>query len=162
MFLRDFYEQSDINDRRRRIIMGLVILAVFAYIALVIATFSNEPPQEEIEQITGNSYTLGELDRFCREIPKPKDINYKCKKLGGNSITSNITYGYKTDLRFSEVRDFYISYFEKEGWTQESLWENERSALPRLLDYRKGKHKVSLELGSFSEANYSFSCSLDH
>ena len=81
--------------------------------------------------------------------------------LGGNGSISTIGYRYKTDLKFSEASDFHISYFEKAGWTQESLWDDERSVLPRLLEYRKGKHEVSLERGNFSDANYSFSCSFN-
>jgi hypothetical protein len=162
MFLQDFYEESDRTTRHRRGIYGLVFLAVFAYLTFVIVTCnSNRKTQEQIEQIISKSPKLSELDRFCRDIQKPNDFNLKYKQLGGNSLRSSISYGYKSDLRFPEVRDFYISYFEKEGWTRESLWDEAHSALPRLLEYRKGKHKVSLELGNFSDANYSFSCGRD-
>jgi len=160
MFLRDFYEESDRANRQRWKIRGLIALGFFAYIAFAIFMCSNQRTQEEIEQIIGKSSTLRELDRFCRELPKPKDFKFSYKALGGNSRTSNVSHGYKSDLKFSEVKDFYISYFEKEGWTLEELWNDDRSPLPKLLEYRKGKQTVHLERMVSPNADYSLGCSL--
>lgn len=162
MLFNDFYEESDRTTRRRWKIVGLVILGIFAYLVFIFAVISNQPTQQEIEQMISKSPNLRELDRFCLDLPKPNNFNYKRKRFGGNSLTSSIGYFYESGLRFSEVKDFYISYFEKEGWKQEELWEEERSALPKLLDYRKGKYHVSIERGNFSDADYSFSCGKDY
>lgn len=161
MFLRDFYEESDRNNRRRWVIIGLVSLALFAYIAFIIAMCSNQPTQKDIEQSISKSPVLSELDLFCQDIPKPPNFKYKFKKLGGNSLTSYISYWYQSDSSFPEVRDFYIPYLEKEGWTREDLWDDERSALPKLLKYRKGNRTVDLERVVSPNADYALGCSID-
>ena len=161
MFLRDFYENSDGNNRRRWIIIGLVTFSVLAFIAFTISMFHHQPTQNDVEQFISKSSTLRELDRFCSDLPKPPNFKYRYKKLAGNSQTAYISYRYQSDSSFSEVRDFYIAYLEKEGWTNEHLWDEERSALPKFLEYRKGDRTISLERVNFPDADYSLGCGFD-
>jgi len=161
MLFNDFYKEFDRNTRRWRVIVGLAFLAAFGYIAFIIAVCSNQPTQNDIEQIISKSSKLSELNRYCDEIPKPSNFQYQFKTLGGNSGQSSISYWYKSSLPFSTVRDFYISYLEKEGWTLEDLWDDERSALPRLLQYRKGKRTISVQRVVNPNAEYAFGCSLE-
>ena len=161
MFLREFYEDSDRADRHQWKIIGLIGLALYAFIALAVFAFNNQPTQKEIEQSISKSLILSELDHFCQALPKPQTFAYKYKKLVGNSERAQISYRYKSTSNFSEIRDFYISYFENDGWTQENLWNDDRSALPKYLQYRKGTRTVDLESVNFPDADYSLGCGQD-
>lgn len=161
MFLRNFYEESDRNNRRRWKIIGLVFFAVFAYIAFIIVVSSNQPTQEDIEQSISKSPVLTELDRYCQDIPKPPNFKYIFKQIGGNSFSASISYWYRSGSSFAEVRDFYIPYLEKEGWTREDLWDEDRSALPKLLKYRKGNRTFNLERITTGKEDYALDCSID-
>lgn len=161
MIFSDFYKESDRINRHRLKIFGLVFLALFIYIAIAVALWNNQPTQKEIEQIINRSPDWSELDRSCQAIPKPPNFQYKFKKLGGNSLMLSISYWYQSDLPFSKVRDFYISYLEKGGWTLEDLWNEEMTALPRLLRYRKGNRTINVERMATPDLEYAVSCSFD-
>lgn len=161
MFLHDFYVEFDKNNCRRRVIFGLIFFAIFAYAVFVVATCSNQPTQEDIEQTIKNSSNLSDLHLFCHNMQKPPNFKYKFKTLGGNSMKLSIGYWYQSILSFSEVRDFYTSYLEKEGWTLEEVWNEERSAIPKFLRYRKEKRTIAIEKVFASDANYAFECGVD-
>jgi len=93
MFLRDFYEESDKANRQQWKVIGLIVLALFAYLAFTIGMFSNQPTQKDIEQTISKSATLRDLDRFGQDIPKPSEFSYRYKKLGGNSRTASSVTG---------------------------------------------------------------------
>jgi hypothetical protein len=129
----------------RFLVIITLILAVF------ILASCNDLSQEEVEQIIAKSEKLRQLDRFCNELPKPDGFKFVYKKVVGNREFVHISYRYKTDLTYSNVKHFYTDYFEENGWKQEHSWSG-------YIEYRNGKRLVSVEQVNFIDTNYSLGC----
>lgn len=110
-----------------------ILLAVSLFISC------KEMNNEEVERIIIKSEKLTALNKFCMSVPKPSGFNLINKRFNSNSRSSGIGYHYHSELSFTEVRDFYLRYFEAENWDRENLWNESDSFHSGLIKYRKNK-----------------------
>jgi hypothetical protein len=144
-------------DIHSLVMRGDVKIAVLL-ILLVFVVACNDLSPEEVEKRIAGSERLKVLDHFCGDLPKPEGFNFAYKKISGNSQEVTISYRYRTESSFSNVRDFYMNYFAREGWTREIFWNEDENFHQGQVEYRNGKRTVWIEHVAFPNANYSVSC----
>ena len=146
-------------DRR---VLKIGISVVFGLVFLLcLIQFTCQTP-EKAEEIIETSPTLKEHDRFCMAVPRPADFKLEFRSMGGNGNTIQIAYWFDSNMRFSDVRDFYSKQLESQGWSRTELWQEEMSPLPKHISFKKDQYEIDVELERAlgdDPAEYSISCS---
>ena len=136
-------------------------IIAFALIVCTCVTACNDMTQDVIENKIAKSKELSQVDKLCKELPRPSGFEFGYKKIAGNSDTVSIDYQYKTTLSFAEIRDFYFDYFKEAGWTLEMVWDENETSHKGQFRFRNGSFTIWLEHVPFENANYSIGCTVD-
>ena len=147
---------GDTTNARVIKIALLVVLALVVFLTFLQLTFRTP---EDSETIIMNSTGLSEHDRFCMGISRPPDFELKHKMLGGNSFTTAIAYSFRSEMYFAQVKDFFATHLESEGWVQTGFEEGRREA--KSVYFKKNSHRITIRLMNAAgngHGEYSFYC----
>jgi hypothetical protein len=145
MVLDNFYQSRKTNWR----LWGIVgiVLSFFVFSALI-CNFSEDPP-EKVEKAISGSSRLKSVNRLCEEIPKPEGFKFLRKRISGNSYISALSFDYKTNRSYEEVKAFYLSLMPSEGWK-----------IDDSLGFSRNNQKI--QIGRFSWEEYYIYCAEEH
>ncbi|HTK26440.1 MAG TPA: hypothetical protein VL327_07770 [Pyrinomonadaceae bacterium] len=143
---------------RRVLLIGLMALFAIILFVILIQLSCNDLSPEEVESQIKASERLRDLDQYCSEIPKPQDFDLKFKTLGGNGVTTSITYWFRTGQRFAELSQFYRENLEPKGWRLTELQPEVMVPRPQEIVFENDSYQISIEHDSGKLANYAFYC----
>lgn len=115
--------------------------------------------QDEVEKKIMSSERLQRVNKICAEIPKPKDFNLVYRNIGGNSYTTSVGYQFNSKLGFEEVKQFFVAWFVSNNWVLNDL---NTDISQGYFTYKVANFRISIANGSFSNSNYSISCSEEY
>jgi hypothetical protein len=111
----------------------------------------------ETEQAIKNSPELQELHQLCTlEIPHPDDFAMMDKSHGRYEKVF-IGYGYRSGMKYPQVKQFYLSYFVQHEWAltgdKDGGWGS------TYIEFTKGSHRVRVyQLSGREGINYTMIC----
>lgn len=104
--------------------------------------------QADIELAISKSPSLQRIDKFCTDLPKPDGFRFVYKDIGGNNLRYALAYRYKTEQRNNDVRQFYSTWFDENGWQRHS---------DGTFTFVKGKQTIAVSYNG----DYEIYCSED-
>ena len=121
MSFSNFYKKTYGRNRRR---WGYLGLAFFVLVFYIVASESCDQTQKSVEEAIAKSENLKRVNQLCKDLPKPEDFKFISKELVDSSGTT-LGFYYKTNSSGEEVKSFYLTLFDSEGWTVDKrYWLN--------------------------------------
>jgi len=104
--------------------------------------------QADVELAISKSPRLQRIDKFCTDLPKPAGFRFVYKDIGGNNLRDSLSFLYKSEQRSDDVRQFYSTWFNENGWQRHSDGSS---------NFVKNKQTIAVSYNG----NYSIYCSED-
>lgn len=145
------FDESALAERLRfwgELPMRIVLLVLFFSLA-PIACRDQSP--EAVEKRILNSETLGRVNEWCNDFPKPDDFEFIRKIDSGNAFTVSISYLFRSSMSFGEVQKFYEYHLTTMGWVKTGS-----------SGYEKDGRKVVIGPSQIQGARYSIYCAELH
>lgn len=127
-------------------IIGYVLLTLGAFILLSLYSFRDTSPEGYTRAV--NAFEgRKRVNTLCNELPRPNGVFLNNRSIEGSTQTHAVSFRFESKLKTSEVKAFYLKWFNANGWT---LIED------GIFDFEKNGQIVSI---GFVGEGYAINCS---
>ncbi|HCA57570.1 MAG TPA: hypothetical protein DEP46_06230 [Blastocatellia bacterium] len=95
----------------------IVFLSGCGYFPPTESLESERRKTEATKEAIRNSPSLQEVNRVCESLPKTDSFRLILMRKSFRADEEYITYGYLADEPYEKVRDIFVDFFNREGWT---------------------------------------------
>lgn len=114
---------------------------------------SAEQVTAETDKQIERSESLQRLEKMCRDLPVFSSISPGKKTIG--RYGNRLTFYYRLDRDFNEIKAAYKNKFLNEGWT---LIEEKSLVTEDLIEFEKATLRVYAANGLYGNENYAVDC----
>lgn len=108
--------KSEINGLHMRVINRLFLSLILFGFSILLACSAES--NEEIEARIARSQQLQRLNVLCSSLPKPPGVEFRYKRINGNSIRSLLTFYYSKNIPYDDAKKVYSEWFAQNGWVE--------------------------------------------
>lgn len=104
-----------------------IFLGISLFLVVLLSGCGFFPPTESLEserrtteatkEAIRNSTSLQEVNRVCESLPKTDSFGLILMRNSFRADVELLEYGYLADEPYETVRDIFVDFFNREGWT---------------------------------------------